>query len=74
MTSAERFSSLMTLFGIAPQGVCSRCLSLIDIDDEGNIKPHSATRWGHNPCDGAGQAPRISALAAEPQATKKERN
>ena len=64
--SAATFSELMNLFGFTPVGVCRVCKSLIGLTADGRIEAHSISRFGNNPCDGAGQPPLLSALAAEP--------
>ena len=58
-------AAVLTLFGFAPVGVCPACQSLIALDGQGKLEPHSVSRWGHNPCSGAGQAPLLTTQAKE---------
>jgi len=71
MSGGASFAGLAALFGFTPVGVCPACRSLIGLTADGNIEAHSISRFGHNPCDGAGQPPLLSDQAAAPANERK---
>ena len=71
-SAAATFASLMNLFGFTPVGVCPACRSLIGLTADGRLEAHSISRFGNNPCDGAGQLPLLSAQAAAPETKGKK--